>query len=323
MTRLLLIGLLLALTIPPALADEEKKETAKSAAARENKTSVEEDENNGGQEIEWDSKHGKTDKRIKTLVYDPDSIYVIRARYGYQTNIEFSPSEEIQTISVGDRSLWQLVPAGYRLFVRPMDENMTTNMTIITNRRSYQFDLKAGAADDASRDIIYVARFVYPTNPNRSAYDSAAPTFAPPPPMPPPAPPSASGAPIPTPLSPLPEAPVAPAAGAPALLAPSPEPLAAASPSQPNFNYTYSGAEAVAPIQVYDDGSSTYIKYRDVSAKSLPDVYFISKSGQEKLVASRLQGEHVVVEGVASEIVIRSPYGKAFVYNEAASAKTP
>lgn len=419
MKRLVPLALLLTLTTSHLVwADEEKKADAKEQAEKENKTSVEEDNYAGGSDSGFDEGTSDADKRIRTFVYNPDKIYVLRARYGYQSNIEFSPTEEIQTISVGDRSLWQIVPAGHRLFVRPMDENMTTNMTVITNRRSYQFDLKAGAADDKSHNIIYVARFLYP-NQNRApaspAYGfAAAPSYAPPayappaappqgaafappppplgafPPPPPEAmPPAASakaaapassstasmpepiaapsakslGAPasdpningakpepsisaesLPTPLSPRPEAapamaekidaaknptslaptaesatPVAPPAATPEVAAAPPP----AAPPMPNFNYTYSGSDTVAPIQVYDDGMNTYIKYRDMSSKSLPDVYVVTASGQEKLVPARVQGEHVVIEQVAREMVVRSAYGKATIYNEAAGAKVP
>jgi len=76
------------------------------------------------------------DSRIKLLPYDESDVYTITTRPGYQTNVVFGRGEEIQTISVGDRSFWQLIPAGNRLFIRPMNEDVSTNMTILTNRHS-------------------------------------------------------------------------------------------------------------------------------------------------------------------------------------------
>jgi hypothetical protein len=88
-----------------------------------------------------------TDSRIKTLVFNPNEVFTITTHYGYQSNIEFGPKEVIDTISVGDRIGWQITPAGRRLFIRAQEENAHTNMTVITNLRAYQFDLRSSAAD--------------------------------------------------------------------------------------------------------------------------------------------------------------------------------
>lgn len=248
-----------------------------------------------------------SDRRIRTFEYDADRIYVIRARYGYQTNIEFSRTEEIQTISVGDRSLWQIVPAGHRLFIRPMDENMTTNMTIITSKRSYQFDLKADAVDDKA-PIIYVARFDYPkpktARPAPQGWPANAP-FAEPSMQ-------TAGA-YPTPLAADGTVPPeqAPTYGS------APNAATPGSPARPNFDYTYSGMDSIAPSQVYDDGTNTYMQFADMNAK-MPDVYFITPEGMEKLARSKVRNDTLVIEGVASELMIKTPEGKVFIYNEAA-----
>ena len=102
-----------------------------------------------------------SDQRIKQLSYDEGDVYTITTKYGYQTNIVFSPKEDIETISVGDKSVWQIIPSGNRIFIRPMEEDVITNMTVLTNKRSYQFDLKSlGPAQNEGN--IYVATFIYP-----------------------------------------------------------------------------------------------------------------------------------------------------------------
>lgn len=102
-----------------------------------------------------------SDQRMKQMAYNEGDVYTITTKYGYQTNIVFSPKEDIETISVGDKSVWQIIPSGNRLFIRPMEEDVTTNMTVLTNKRSYQFDLKSlGPAQTEGN--IYVASFVYP-----------------------------------------------------------------------------------------------------------------------------------------------------------------
>lgn len=104
-----------------------------------------------------------TDSRIKTFVYNENRVYTLLTEAGYQSNIEFGLSEEVETISVGDRIAWQIVPAGRRLFVRAMEDGAHTNMTVVTSRRTYQIDLTSVRATAGNQaDITYVARFYYP-----------------------------------------------------------------------------------------------------------------------------------------------------------------
>ncbi len=101
---------------------------------------------------------------IYLFQYNENDVYVLETMYGYQSNIEFGRGEEIETLSVGDQVAWQIVPAGRRLFIRPMEPRAHTNMTVVTNRRAYQFDLVANQPDSpaAVSKIAYVIRFYYP-----------------------------------------------------------------------------------------------------------------------------------------------------------------
>ncbi len=104
-----------------------------------------------------------TDNRVKTYVYNENEIYPLMIFYGYQTSIEFAKGEEVSTISMGDSYAWQITPIGRRLFVKPLEENMHTNMTILTNKRAYQFDLFSKKAEnDFDAELVYVMRFYYP-----------------------------------------------------------------------------------------------------------------------------------------------------------------
>jgi type IV secretion system protein VirB9 len=104
-----------------------------------------------------------TDNRVKTYVYNENEVYPLVIYYGYQTSIEFAKGEEVSTISMGDSYSWQINPVGRRLFIKPFEENMHTNMTIITNKRAYQFDLFSKKVDsEFNNDLVYVMRFYYP-----------------------------------------------------------------------------------------------------------------------------------------------------------------
>lgn len=104
-----------------------------------------------------------TDSRIKTLVYNPNEVYELKFHYGYQSFIEFSEGEAIEMISMGESFAWRLTPADRRLFIRPLEIAAHTNMTIITNLRTYQFDIRSAEYDGkADEELVYVVRFFYP-----------------------------------------------------------------------------------------------------------------------------------------------------------------
>lgn len=327
-----------------------------------------------------------SDARIRQLVYSEGDVYTITTRYGYQTNLVFSPKETIETISVGDKSVWQIIPAGNRIFIRPMEDGMITNMTVLTNRRSYQFDLKSlGPAETEGN--IYVASFIYPEDiiaaaqaaaeaqaqqppmampaaaPGESgmfagavALDSAGVSLPPPAPAPagaeaaPPAamppqydspaavhsaplppvspfggptpPPAPSVAPAPVPrgaaLARLNSEPAPPTTYREIIETPAPAPVAdrgVVVPPGANFNYTYSGTDALAPLQVFDDGRFTYLKYVSVD-QPLPDAYILDPAGMVRAVPHERQGDYMVVRAVAAEIILKNQSGSVHVYNE-------
>lgn len=104
-----------------------------------------------------------TDNRIKTYIYNQNEVYLLTLHYGFQSSIEFAKNEEVQTITLGDAYAWKITPLANRLFIKPLEKNMRTNMTIITNKRTYQFDIVAQELDeDEEQDLVYVIRFYYP-----------------------------------------------------------------------------------------------------------------------------------------------------------------
>ncbi len=110
-----------------------------------------------------DNKPIAMDSRIKTFIYSENDVFRLVVHYGYQTSIEFADGEEIQTISAGNNYAWQLTPVGRRLFIKPLEENILTNMTIITNKRTYQFEVQSKLLSyTVDEELVYVVRFFYP-----------------------------------------------------------------------------------------------------------------------------------------------------------------
>lgn len=107
---------------------------------------------------------GTYDPRIKTVTYNADDVVSIVGHYGFSTNVEFAKDEQVQSIALGDSLAWEVAPRGNQLFVKPREDNATTNMTVITDQRSYQFWLDAAKPSNKGRgeDMYFRVRFIYP-----------------------------------------------------------------------------------------------------------------------------------------------------------------
>jgi type IV secretion system protein VirB9 len=103
------------------------------------------------------------DSRIRSMAYDPDHIVQILGKPGIQSTIEFADDERIENVAVGDSNAWQITPnhRASLLFVKPLAARSRTNMTVVTDRRTYMFDLVAG---DKWTTPVYALKFSYPND---------------------------------------------------------------------------------------------------------------------------------------------------------------
>lgn len=109
-----------------------------------------------------DPKPIASDRRIRTIVYNDNEIYKFVGHYDYQSVVEFESDEEILTVSMGNSLTWQVVPAGNRMFIKPVAQDALTNMTVITNKRTYHFELHAEEPSGVNDpDLVFVLRFIY------------------------------------------------------------------------------------------------------------------------------------------------------------------
>ena len=114
-----------------------------------------------------DSRPTPTDSRIRIMVYSPDDVFKFTGYYGYQASIELAKDEEVTSISMGDTTGWIVNPSGYRIFLKPIERDATTNMTMITNKRTYFFELYAEDAQDIrDPNMVFNVRFLYPDEAN-------------------------------------------------------------------------------------------------------------------------------------------------------------
>ncbi|GAB5098056.1 TrbG/VirB9 family P-type conjugative transfer protein [Caballeronia sp. HLA56] len=99
-----------------------------------------------------------TDDRVKQVPYDPNQVYEVVGTYGYQTSIEFANDEVVKVVSLGDSIAWQTVPYQNRLFIKPVEPNAATNLTVVTDKRTYYFKL---TSSKARMTQTFLVRFFY------------------------------------------------------------------------------------------------------------------------------------------------------------------
>jgi type IV secretion system protein VirB9 len=113
---------------------------------------------------------GTGDPHLQTVDYDAGQIVQLRGSPGYQLMVELAPDEEVRSVALGDNAAWQVSinKAGNQLFLKPAQPDISTNMTVVTSVRVYNFDLHA--LSGPASDMPYTVQFRYPA-PNPTAAD--------------------------------------------------------------------------------------------------------------------------------------------------------
>lgn len=103
------------------------------------------------------------DPRIASHLYQPSEVVTIHGRGDTQSTIAFAPDERIENVAVGDSAGWQVTPnkRADLLFLKPIKPGARTNMTVVTDQRTYLFDL----VSTPRAAPVYMLRFTYPAAP--------------------------------------------------------------------------------------------------------------------------------------------------------------
>jgi type IV secretion system protein VirB9 len=161
------------------------------------------------------------DERLVSRVYDASDVVRINGRLGVQATIGFGEKEAIENVAVGDAESWQITPnkRADLLFVKPLSANARTNMTVVTDKHTYFFDLVASP----KANPVYMLRFSYKDEPKTAP---------------------AAGVVLTDAERQVLTGDLAAAPTDPALL---------------NFSWARKGDADLLPARVYDDGDSTYL----------------------------------------------------------------
>lgn len=231
------------------------------------------------------------DPRLKTLVFDEAEVVQINGKVLVQTTIKFAPDEVIENVAIGDSTAWQVQPnkAQTILFVKPLEPAARTNMTVVTDKRTYLFDLVASPKNAP----LYVLQFRYPEL-EKAAEEARLAAEA-----------EAAAAAL-------------RAAADPAEMAAAKDPYAVVDPASLNFEWASAGTRELLPSKAFDDGTAVFLTWP--AGTAIPAILVLNEDGEEGPVNFTVRGDTVVVDGVPPRIILRSGRDTASLTNTGPAA---
>ncbi|NIJ68998.1 TrbG/VirB9 family P-type conjugative transfer protein [Xanthomonas sp. 60] len=217
-------------------------------------------------------------KVIEEYEYGSDKIYTVRTGLGITTQIELSPHEEILDYSSGFGGGWEISRRENVFYLKPKNVDVDTNLLVRTAAHSYIFELKVVATnwraleDAKTSGVQYKVRFVYPADTTFAVKDATAKEVA------------------------------------------ASELSTEVVPGRDyyfDYDYTYQKRKPtwLVPSSVYDDRRFTYIRMGDrlrFPSGNFPAIFARdSKSGEEFIVNSTVEGDTIVVHGTYAYLVVR------------------
>lgn len=222
---------------------------------------------------------GHEDKRILTTQFKIGEVYPINAVNGLITTVIFARGEEVLSFGSGFSTAWEFASRGNHFFMKPRGKEGTTNLVIVTNRRTYFFDVKLTRN---WKNATYRLLFEYP---EEVAEQKAA---------------AAEKEHVQELINQFESVPHG------------------ESERIQNRAYTMNfgsdrESRRIAPLEAYDNGQFTYLLMN--ANTDFPTAYRVS-AGKESLINSHVEGNWLVIHGVYEEIRLRAGNAVVGIYNE-------
>lgn len=212
------------------------------------------------------------DSRLVEFSYDQDNTYLVLAKPKAVTHIQFAADEVIQSVAAGDTVNWEFTPTRNRknLFIKPRFDDQETSLTVITDKRSYQFVLRStGDGKKWYQRVSWIySRELVLTVEAADAADAPA---------------------------------AAPAAPASATKQPTDAEI---EPSSLRFGYQISGDAEFRPRVVFDDGKFTYFKMPS-NLQELPALFAVIEDKDYSLVNFEVKGDYLVAQRLLPLAVLK------------------
>ena len=104
----------------------------------------------------------EAESRLRVVDYSPSLILPLTGFVGYHIHFEFAPEERFVTLASGDTASLDVGAEGNHLLLKPKRATPDTNLTVLTNRRTYFIDFRAFARSPRPEEVIYSVTFRYP-----------------------------------------------------------------------------------------------------------------------------------------------------------------
>lgn len=209
-----------------------------------------------------------TDGRIKVVRFQKNNVVPLVASTFTTAQVVFGQDEVIENIQNGDMAAWTVnvqKELPNMLFLKPTITGSNTNMTVITNKRTYYFHLKSQPENTRRQvDNIYAIRFSYPDENRVKMFAKI--NFV--------------------------------KQQKKAII------NAKMSPKSYNWDYTFSGCRAIMPLHIFDDGKFTYLQLQpNQSVPAIFSVD--NSKGDESVVNYRREGDYIVIQQMSPQFTLR------------------
>ena len=222
----------------------------------------------------------KLDRRLYTTAYEENQVYPIYAVNGLVTSIVFAEDEKVDVHTSGFSTAWEFAARGNHFFLKPRAKEGSTNLVVVTNKRTYHFDLRLGWN---RKTATYELAFTYPKEEatKRAAASEKERVEA-------------------------------------RLKTSATKPASVAEAPASNRDYTMNFGEAkssrsIAPMEAFDDGRFTYLRFGKSS--DFPSVYRVVDE-TETLLTAHVEGDWLVVHGIYEALRLRAGQAVVGLYNE-------
>lgn len=221
------------------------------------------------------------DTRLVEFQFDQDNTFLVLSKPRAVTHVQFAPDETIQSVAAGDTANWDITPTKNRknLFLKPKYEDLDTSLTVLTDKRTYQFVLRS--TGDGKKwyqrvSWVYSREVVLDMEPmvgDEAATSQAGSTAL--------APTTGSGS-------------GAAASGYPGGI----------DPGKMRFGYKVEGDAKFRPEVVFDDGRFTYFRMPS-DLQEQPALFAVIEGDDFSLVNYTVNGNYIIAQRVLENAVLK------------------
>lgn len=208
------------------------------------------------------------ENRIIKFTYSPDVIYQIRTTPALHTHIRLGDDEGLKENPVlGDSGQWRVSGGPTHLYVKPLREDLATSMTIVTNKRTYEFQLISGKKGSS---VYQNVSFDYPDREQETRLQQEA---------------------------------QAAAVNAESNRLNAQIVSQTADPTSYDWGYDIIGDAPFKPVAVYSDDKFTYL--RMPGSQVAPAVFLIDENNKPALVDFKPRGSYLVVQRLVHGLLLK------------------